>query len=108
MGASINLNEVLTVNQGRLQWARRPGGGDFQQSCAQDGLGFPRNPVGGGGHNDLVAICNGRLQGIDLNDNITNDDGNLKYLGFEKVIFDTGSAKPGPTNVDPPLKPGPR
>jgi hypothetical protein len=90
-GASINLNAIITVNQGQLQWARRPSGGDFQQSCAQDGLGFLGNPFGTGGHVELVAMCNGQFQGVDLDGNITNDDGNLKYLGF-----------------DPPLKPDPR
>jgi hypothetical protein len=91
-GASINLNEIIMFDQNQqLQWARRPGGGDFQQSCSQDGLGLLGNPVGFAGHSELVATCNGGLKGIDLDGNITNEDGNLKYLGF-----------------DPPLKPGPR
>ena len=106
-GASINLNEIITFDQNhQLKWARRPGGGDFQQSCSQDGLGLLRNPVGIAGHSDLVAMCNGVLKGIDLDGNITDDDGNLKYLGFEEVIFDVPKATP-PTVV-PPLKPGPR
>jgi len=107
-GASINLNEVLTVNQGRLQWARRPGGGDFQQSCSRDGLGDIGIPIGLGGTSVLVAFCNHHLQRIDLNENIVNDDGNLKYVGWEKVIFGTGSPKPTPPTVQPPLKPGPK
>jgi len=68
-GASINLNDVRTINHGRLQWARRPGGGDFQE-------GFLRNPFARGGHNEPVAMCNGELETLDLDGNITNDNGN--------------------------------
>jgi hypothetical protein len=102
-GAQINLNDVLTINQGRLQWARRPGGGDFQESCRNDFL-LQRGSFG--------AFCRGQpgegQKFIDLNENIINDNGDLKYIGYEKVIFDTGSPKAAPPSGDPPLKAGPR
>ncbi|MBV9378567.1 MAG: CVNH domain-containing protein [Alphaproteobacteria bacterium] len=112
-GASINLNEIITYDQNsRLKWARRPGGGDFQQSCSKDGLGWlapaPMFPFPGQG-SMLYAFCKGNHVGvIDLNDNIANINGDLKYIGWEKVIFDTGSPKTTPPTVQPPLKPGPR
>jgi hypothetical protein len=112
-GASINLNPIIMYDQdSRLKWARRPGGGDFQQSCSRDGLGglapAPMFPFPGQG-SVLYAFCKGNHVGaIDLNDNIANINGDLKYIGWEKVIFDTGSPKATPPTVQPPLKPGPK
>jgi hypothetical protein len=92
--SSINLNDYLTNNQGHLQWRRRPGGGDFQESCSSTGFFL-------GSSHQLVTFCQLGSQTIDLNERIANIDGWLKYTGGdEKVIFDV--PKPTPPSVVPP------
>jgi hypothetical protein len=38
----------------------------FNSRAPQDGLGFLGNPFGTGGDVELVAMCNGQFQGVDL------------------------------------------
>jgi hypothetical protein len=100
--SSLNLNDYLTNNHG-LEWRRRPGGADFQESCQRTAL-WPSN-------HELATVCDHALgtQRKDLNERITNIDGKLKYTGGdEKVIFDTGLPKVTPPIVQPSLKAGPR
>jgi hypothetical protein len=92
--SSLNLNDYLTNNHG-VKWRRRPGGGDFQESCQHTALLASNH--------ELATVCDQALgtQIIDLNERITNTDGWLKYTGGdEKVIFDV--PKPAPPSVVPP------
>jgi len=97
-GASINLNDYITNSNGNLAYVGAAG--DFSASCSNINLD-PRTAV-------LRANCrraNGSTNSgasINLNDDITNNNGNLRYVGG-------GSAPPGPTNpvLGPPSNPPP-
>jgi len=96
-GASINLNDYITNSNGNLAYVGA--GGDFSASCSNINLD-PKTGV-------LKANCrraDGRTNSgasINLNDDITNDNGNLRYVGGG------GGAPPGPTNpvLGPPNPP---
>jgi CVNH domain len=96
--ALMNLNDFITNNHGRLQWRRRLGGGDFQESCVNDSLLL---------RGTFLATC---LVGsvpprfalpsdVDLNQNIINDDGDLKYIGDEQIIVNSRSSQASPLRV---------
>jgi hypothetical protein len=78
----INLNPYITNHLGGLYWRDRPGGGDFQESCYA--AYFPYNLhttitsdqcLDGAGHlNHFPGL-------IFLDDHITNNKGNLQYVG---------------------------
>jgi hypothetical protein len=96
--ASMNLNDFITNNHGRLQWRRRPGGGDFQESCVNDSLLL---------RGTFLATCLvGSLpprfalpSDLDLNENIINDNGDLKYIGDEQIIVNSRSSQAAPRRV---------
>ena len=88
-GAYINLNDYIVNNQGTLQWATH---GDFQETCYQSSLkslnDFATSQSLAEGSplaskpRLLDANCDQFFPNeskIDLNDHITNDNGNLKY-----------------------------
>ncbi|MDZ8227940.1 CVNH domain-containing protein [Nostoc sp. ChiVER01] len=69
--ASINLNDYIINNDGRLAWQNR---GGFQQSC--------KNSVG---VTTIYSFCKKRdgnlnLGFLNLNERIANIDGELKYI----------------------------
>jgi hypothetical protein len=79
-GASINLNDYIANDNGKLVWRR---GGNFKGSCGNIRLGggipFTGDPV-------LAATCLTRDRhlarpSINLDDNIANIDGELVYVG---------------------------
>lgn len=77
-GASINLNNYITNRFGNLKWQS---GGDFEESCYQIGLESQGTPS----PTFMSGFCyneNGYANGtsINLNENITNNNGNLQYV----------------------------
>ena len=93
--ASMNLNDFITNNHGRLQWRRRPGGGDFQESCVSDYLLLRGTFL----DTCLVGSLPPRFalpSDLDLNENIINDNGDLKYIGDETIIVNSRSSQAGP------------
>lgn len=96
--ASMNLNDVITNNHGRLQWRRRPGRGDFQQSCVNDSLLLRGTFLA----KCLVGSVPPRFalpSDLDLNENIINDNGDLKYIGDEQIIVNSRSSQASPLRV---------
>ena len=70
--ASINLNNYITNDNGYLRWASN---GDFQESCYAAELIGPHT---------IEALCRARngnyyYDDIDLDDHISNINGNLVY-----------------------------
>ena len=92
-GASINLNDYITDDNGNLRYVGT--GGDFSLSCGNihlDSAGFSQTAV-------LTANCRRRDGGIhsgasiNLNDHITNDNGNLRYVGLGLPLLSPGQLK---------------